>query len=201
MTKGREDTAERMKDIFALIRTRHQSGLLSVERFANGHFEEGEIHFQKGQPVDAHTGNRIGQDALAWLVMWRQVYFLFVPEASPAPTSGPRAPTMPNPRTSPPPTPSVVRRGTGTTDPLSQPSPPQQSASRATGGAYHERVPRKLANEQKVMDLALTRSQRSVYLLIDGRRTIADLIRFTSKDAQEVYNLLAELQVRGLIII
>ena len=49
------------------------------------------------------------------------------------------------------------------------------------------------------MNLPLTRTQRSLYMLVDGRRTIADLARFTNKDVQEVHRLLSELQAHGLI--
>jgi DNA-binding Lrp family transcriptional regulator len=51
------------------------------------------------------------------------------------------------------------------------------------------------------MELPLTRPQRSIYLLIDGRRTVADLARCTRKSLQEVERLLSELRERGLIAI
>ena len=208
MAKGRDDSAERMSDLFALLRTRRQSGLLSVERYENGRFEEGEVTFQKGQPVDAQTGNRTGQNAISYLLVWRRVDFSFTPETMLPPPITPSR--LPNPPTPIPPTPAERPiNSTGPLSPLRQRTPlpdtnlPQlsSSAQQATNkSAFFERIPRKLANEQNVMDMALTRPQRSLYLLIDGRRTVADLIRVTHRDEQEVYHLLTELQARGLIL-
>ncbi len=194
MTKGRDDVAERMSDLFALIRTRRQSGLLSVERYENGRFEEGEIRFQKGQPVDAHIQNRVGQEALSQLLTWRQVYFLFVPEASnDIPPSASISPVIPQSGT---PQSQVPRL-----PPSNANRPPQSSPSSQSVGdtSSYEQRPQKLVSEQNVMNLSLTRPQRSLYLLVDGRRTVTDLARFTNKEVQEVYRLLSELQARGFI--
>ncbi len=198
MSKGRNDSAERMSDLFALIRTRRQSGLLSIERYENGRFEEGEISFQKGQPVDAHVGNRGGQDAISWLLMWRQVYFLFTPDSLASTNIVPPASPQPPVQTTRPlsPLPPERPQSNANIHPLSL-APPTSNAK----SAFYNRVPRKLVHEQNIMELPLTRPQRSLYLLIDGHRTVADLIRFTNKDVQEVYHLLTELQSRGLILV
>jgi len=188
MTKGRDDVAEHMSDLFALMRTRRQSGLLSVERYENGRFEEGEIRFQKGQPVDAHIQNRVGQEALSQLLTWRQVYFLFLPESS---------------NTMPPSAPNISASPQSSTVRPQVPRLPQPNANRppqpTSNASFYEQRPQKLVSEQNVMSLSLTRLQRSLYLLVDGRRTVADLARFTNKDVQEVYRLLSELQARGFI--
>jgi hypothetical protein len=49
--------------------------------------------------------------------------------------------------------------------------------------------------------LPLTRRQRFIYLLVDGRRTIADLSRCTGKNIQEVQLILGELQEQGLVAV
>ncbi|HLZ56523.1 MAG TPA: DUF4388 domain-containing protein, partial [Ktedonosporobacter sp.] len=83
MTRGRDNQAARLSDILELIQARQQSGLLSVERFADGRFDEGDIYFKDGLPIYVHAGNLVGEDALAWLASWRQVYFSFVKGVSP----------------------------------------------------------------------------------------------------------------------
>ena len=123
--------------------------------------------------------NLTGQGALSQLLTWRQVYFAFFPEA---------LKEMP-PSMSSAPAPSYVRQPRTLVPRL--PSPEHNNA--------HEQRPQKLVNEQNVMNLPLTRTQRSLYMLVDGRRTIADLARFTNKDVQEVHRLLSELQANGLI--
>jgi Domain of unknown function (DUF4388) len=62
-------------------------------------------------------------------------------------------------------------------------------------------IPQKLASDRDVLALPLTRPQRSIYLLIDGHRTVADLARCMRKSIQEIERLLSELQERGLVTI
>src|SRR5438270_10439400 len=78
MTKGRDNAAESLDDVLELVRIRRQSGSLSVEHFQGGRFEEGEIHFQGGQPTYAHAGQITGQEALTQMLSWRQVFFSFI---------------------------------------------------------------------------------------------------------------------------
>jgi DNA-binding Lrp family transcriptional regulator len=54
---------------------------------------------------------------------------------------------------------------------------------------------------EDVSSLPLTRRQRYIYFLVDGRRSIADLSRTTGKSIQEVELILRELQEQGLIAI
>jgi predicted transcriptional regulator len=50
-----------------------------------------------------------------------------------------------------------------------------------------------------VLSLPLTRRQRYIYFLVDGRRSVSDLSRTTGKTIQEVELVLRELQEQGLI--
>lgn len=103
--------------------------------------------------------------------------------------------------------------------PPTSPRPPQVNANRITGevseldNRYVQNTsdsnastpglewlaPRKLGNDRDVLSLPLTRPQRSIYMLVDGHRTIADLSRCIRKSVPEVERLLSELQERGLI--
>lgn len=230
MTKGRDNAAESLGDVLELIRLRRQSGLLSVERMQGGHFEEGEIYFQHGQPTYASTGQMNGQEALVWLLSWHPVYFTFssggpgfaanIPAANISnevlvnsankvlasqvsarrPSSNTNlamnANRMP-PNTSPVNPPVPFNEGAAR-DLSYSPNPPNSPAS--TPG-LEWLVPQKLGNDRDVLSLPLTRPQRSIYLLIDGHRSVADLARCTRKSFQEVERLLSELQERGLISI
>ena len=178
MTKGRDNQAARFSDILELIQARRQSGLLSVERFANGQFDEGDIYFQDGWPVYAHSGNLVGEEALAWLANWRQVYFSFVKGAAPPGQHQQKAPRESNPAY------GLV------------PARPDRSP-----GSIEGLIPRKLLIDQGVLSLPLTRLQRSIYLLVDGRRTVADLARCIGKSVEEVGKLLDELNAHGLVVL
>lgn len=229
MTKGRDNGADSLSDLLELVRTRRQSGSLSVERYHAGSFEEGEIYFQGGQPTYAHTGQLSGQDALSWMLSWHQVYFNFNVEEPRAPAAissavssnvsnavAAKAQFSPlstklsqaNTNASTPPTstrpPQVnvgireVARSAGESDNTNRAN--DLNASPATPG-LEWLVPQKLGRERDVLSLPLTRPQRSVYLLIDGRRTISDLTRCTRKSVQEIERLLTELREQGLISI
>ncbi|GAC1350431.1 MAG: hypothetical protein NVSMB27_32900 [Ktedonobacteraceae bacterium] len=232
MTKGRDNAAESLGDVLELIRMRRQSVLLSVERFQNSRFEEGEIYFQSGQPTYAHTGQMSGQEALVWLLSWHQVYYTFIID-EPRPSTNipsaitakesvavasdlPTAPSRSFPRNTAtygnsPTFSSISPRVSTNTIPNRERTPeyvyPQSiqggNASAVRGGTpgLEWLVPQKLGKEQDVLSLPLTRPQRSIYLLVDGRRTISDLSRCTRKSLPELQRLLSELQERGLITI
>ena len=75
-------------------------------------------------------------------------------------------------------------------------NPPSDSSNH---WGFEALVPHRLSNEQNVLALPLTRPQRSIYLLIDGMRTVADLVRCTGKGMQDVERVLMELKQQGLI--
>ncbi len=94
MTKGRDKVAESLSDILQMISSRRRSGLLSLERYNAGRFEEGEIYFEKGRPVQAFFERLSGQEALAPLSSWRNVYYSFTADV-PVPAAPPPATTEP----------------------------------------------------------------------------------------------------------
>ena len=213
MTKNRDNAAENLSDVLELIRKRRQSGLLSIECIQNGLFEEGEIYFQSGLPIYARQGSVAGVDALTRLLNWHQVYFAFLtgqpqPAANISSAIGVRANVAiaTDPRAqSINPAPTNLNN-TGSFDTRSQeviPGAYSESAFSFTGNApgLEWLVPQKIDNDRNVLSLPLTRPQRSIYLLIDGKRTVSDLSRCTRKSFQEIERLLSELQERGLISI
>ena len=236
MTKGRDNAAESLGDVLELVRMRRQSGLLSVERMQGGHFEEGEIYFQHGQPMYASTGQMNGHEALVWLLSWHPVYFTFssgeprfaanipaantskevlaVPDnkglAFQASARRPSSNTdlalnvnraLPNTPSgiSPVNTPGLFNEEAARD--LAYPRPPDAPSSTVSTPGLEWLVPQKLGNGRDVLSLPLTRPQRSIYLLIDGHRSVADLARCTRKSLQEIERLLSELQEHGLISI
>lgn len=210
MTKGRDNLAEALNDVLELVRARRQTGLLSIERLYEGRYEEGEVYVQAGHPVYVRVGQFTGQEALARLLSWRQIYFAFLPDTAPVTAksvsvakvngngASPAVRTLTSPRL-------PVVGGNGPSQAVTPESgslPAQNVSQRASSTPGLEWiVPHKAGSERDVMDLPLTRPQRSVYLLIDGRRTVADLARCTRKSMQEIERLLSELRERGLITI
>jgi hypothetical protein len=130
------------------------------------------------------------------------------------PSTGPLSPSRPVNTTEPLPRSAQLPDGN---IPL-QPLPISQPGHAATGEhAYGQEspagyesvphspmetlIPKKSGESQDVLSLPLTRPQRSIYLLVNGQRTIADLARMTRKSIPEVGRLLSELRERGLISI
>jgi hypothetical protein len=230
MRKGRDNTAESLAEVLELVRMRRQSGLLSIERMQASRFEDGEIYLQAGQPTYAHTGQLFGQEALLRMLSWRQVYFTFFANQPRPPVNIPSvlsandnmAIAANSSRNSPGLNPSLLdtNRNIPTVFPTS-PRLPQVNLNgipdersgrdnRYSSNTFDSNTstpgvewlaPRKIDNNRHVLSLPLTRPQRSIYMLVDGHRTIADLSRCICKSVPEVERLLTELQERGLISI
>jgi hypothetical protein len=191
----RLNPAEKLSDVLDLLYSRHYSGLLSVERFEGGRFEEGEIYFEQGRPVYAYHNQKSGKEAFARLEDWRQVYFAFDKNAlCPVSRDIPRPPLS-----------SAAKPGR-----LSQPSSPGElrwdtlprlrAAPSLSLSNIEQLVPHRLEVKLNVLSLPLTRVQRAVYLLVDGKRTIVDLARCIGKSIHDVVRLLNELLGLGLIL-
>ena len=154
MTKG---NAERLDSVLELARARRQNGMITIEHTQGGRVEEGEVFFQTGQPINARVGHLVGQEALNWLMKWRNITYTI-----------------------------------GTDESL-------QSVASTPGIEWL--VPQKRGIEREVLALPLTRRQRFIYFLVDGRRTVADLARCTGKNTQEIELILSELREQGLVAV
>lgn len=191
----RSNPAEKLSDVIDLLCARRYSGLLSVERFAGRRFEEGEIYFEHGRPVYARYNQKAGKEAFVRLEVWRQVYFAFDKNAP-----GPISRDIPLPSLS---SVSEPRR-------LSQPLPSgelhwdtlsrQPAVSQYLSNA-EQLIPHRSQVKLDVLSLPLTRAQRAVYLLVDGKRTVVDLARCSGKSVQIVMQLLNELLELELILL
>jgi len=185
----RPNPAEKLSDVIDLLCARRYSGLLSVERFARRRFEEGEIYFEQGHPVYAHYNQKLGKAAFVHLEAWRQVYFAFDKNAS-CPISRDVPPPALSPAAQP------LSSGEWRWDTLSR----LHAISRPLSNV-EQLVPHRSQVKQDVLSLPLTRVQRAVYLLVDGKRSVVDLARCIGKSIQIVVKLLNELLGLGLILI
>ena len=198
MAKGRYITAENLNAALEGARLRRQSGLLSVEHSQGGRLEEGEIYFQDGRPIYARVGQLDGQDAVNWLLTWHNVHFAFItdvprPPANIAPITGPITTPSRIPRLNANSSAEEVNpRSRNSSDTASRPNP-------IPPPGIEWLVPQKRRVGEDVLSLPLTRRQRYIYFLVDGRRSVSDLSRTTGKTIQEVELVLRELQERGLI--
>jgi hypothetical protein len=202
MAKGK---AENLEGVLEVARLRKQSGMLTLEHTQGGRVEEGEVFLQAGQPIYARVGHLNGQDALNWLLRWRNIYFSIGQEESTLPASAPA--------------PGKDENSSAVTAPLRQRSLPADvgSVGPVRGGTRGDKngstpgnsyapgiewlVPQKRGVEREVLSLPLTRRQRFIYFLVDGRRTVSDLSRCTGKNIQEIELILNELREQGLVAV
>ncbi len=199
-TKGK---AERLDDVLASARVGRQTGMLTIEHTQGGRVELGELYLQAGQPVYARIGQLIGQDALNYLLRWRNIYISNAAEdtSEPAGTLAAGDAASAAPVSAPLPRYSSLN-GNSSREQVSESGAGNWNNSSATNTPGAEGlVPQKRGVERNVLSLPLTRRQRFIYLLVDGRRTIADLSRCTGKNTQEVQLILRELQEQGLVAV
>jgi hypothetical protein len=124
------------------------------------------------------------------------------------PTSYPASPPMGGGMTSPS-LPGYAQQGYGT-PPSGYPAydtprggygPPaaaSQTASQLTASQITA-VPRRTVMAEHVDQLPLDRRERMLLLLVDGRRTLADLARLTRRNEREVLGVLDHLSTLGLV--
>lgn len=193
MAKG---NAESFDDVLELAHTRRHTGMVTIEHTQDGRVEEGEVFIQAGQPIYARVGRLVGQDALNWLLKWRNIYYTIGVDETVATTAG--------------------TNGNSTNSiPSSLPNYSSQNGSNTTASVAGRAssldntytpgiewlVPQKRGIEREVLSLPLTRRQRFIYFLVDGRRTVSDLSRCTGKNIQEIELILSELRAQGLVAV
>jgi hypothetical protein len=179
--------------------------MVAIEHTQGGKVEAGEVFFQAGQPIYARVGHLVGQDALNWLLKWRNIYYTMGTDES-TQTVGTTAA-------------SNVNSADSIPSPLPKYSPLNRSSSTGPVGAHlpvdgrgspsnntptpgiEWLVPQKRGIEREVLSLPLTRRLRFIYFLVDGRRTVSDLSRCTGKNIQEIELILGELQEQGLVAV
>lgn len=183
--KGKKREAESLGNLLSTLYIQQQSGLLTIECFQNGRWEEGELYILTGQPIYARQGKQGGQEALKRLLLWHPLRFSFTMDAPRPPANLPASVgALPTPTHVQP---TVAPRVTGILP---------------NNGAYlprEQRIPHKIGVPQQALSLPLTHRQRMIYLLINGQRTVADLSRTSAKTIPEVEKILQELHYHGLI--
>jgi len=113
----------------------------------------------------------------------------------------PGYPTDPGASPAPP---YPTQRG-GPPSPPRTPSPPPSAPSYAPASTYNLQpetlavIPYRTPMARSVEQLPLDRRERMVLLLIDGQRSISDLIRLTRRSEQELYAVLNHLRLLGLL--
>lgn len=207
MSQQRETATDRLVSIIQLVQLGRKTGVLTAKRGDGITQEEGTITFIKGQITQTSVGRRRGSEALNWLTTWSNCRFTFV-SSDPAETSS--LTTIP---------PKMQEHATRDTDPrLRQQRPlvnnetgplpvgtsnriqPHNPGTPAPAVATAPFRTRQIDSALRVIEnMGLSRTHRHLLLLIDGQRSIAELVRLLGRSEQEVASLLHDLEQATVI--
>jgi hypothetical protein len=153
--------------------------------------EEGTLTFMQGQITQASAGRRRGSDALNWLSTWKQARYVFTPLASDE-----ELPIILSAFSS-----SADKMATNPGLPTARVNTDRLESPHLLTQAYGIPYPMvKLSEATECIQRAgLSRSHRRLYLLIDGHRSAIELVPLAGKSAEEVRNMLHDLEWLGII--
>lgn len=214
MSQQRETATDRLVSIIQVIQLGRKTGSLTAKRGEGITQEEGTITFINGKITQTTVGRRKGSEALNWLTTWGNCRFTFV-SSDPAETSPSLSPITPIP-------PSISKRSINDTDPglgpqrtiLNRQTEPllagesngvaPQKPNRAvpapsTASAIPFRTRQIDSALRSIENMGLSRTHRHLLLLIDGQRSIPELVRLTGRSEQEVASLLHDLEKATVI--
>jgi len=213
MSQQRETATDRLVSIIQLLQLGKRTGSLTARRGEGVAQEEGTITFVKGQVTQANVGRRNGSEALNTLTTWGSCRFTFDSFEEPA-----NQPSLPiQPRSNPPTniTNDVEARiqtptlGSKRTDSLwigsevgvrAYPEAPGGTTPIPTTSSIAPYRVRQIDSALRTIEsIGLSRAHRRLFLLIDGQRTTAELVRLMGRSASEVYKLLGDLEKAAVI--
>lgn len=177
-------------NVIDVIQLGRKTGVLTVERLFDAHLELGEITFRNGQITQARSNryrSEEGQSALQWLRTWEACRFLFEASHEVERTTRPLPAAQPSR--------DMHKRET-------QPErvPPNTQASEVDNFSV---VPQRLLYIEKALHIIehaqLSRTHRQLFLLIDGQRNVAELLKLLGRKQDEGLKLLRDLAYIGVI--
>jgi len=202
-----ETATDRLVTVIKSIQLGRLSGTLTARRGEGVTEEEGTITFVNGQVTQANVGRRSGSGALNWLSTWGMCRFSFVPSGT-SPITPPSLPSSPGAI-------ADQHRGNGiypriqtpTSDKPSGPLIPGDQdgpvAEQPNPSAHMTIIPhttRPLSEALRgIEQRGLSRIHKHVFLLVDGRRSVKELVHLSGKNQDEVYGLLSDLVRIGVI--
>jgi hypothetical protein len=200
MSEERGLITDQLSNIIEVIQLGRKTGQLIVERGEGTRLEKGEIIFMRGQITQARCNQRSGQEALNQLNRWGVCRYMFTPTSIiPGTATGPLGPlTLPSLQALRDTSPQL--HALSPTQSTSNTNAFQQTDVHQVIGAS---IPVRTVSGDKALRLldqaGLSRSHFRLFLLIDGKRSINELIRLAGKNYEDVHKLLRDLASIGLI--
>ena len=187
MPPQRGTETEQLFQIIEVIQLGRKTGVLYIERDTQARVESGRIRFDYGQMSEARGGQNeelTGTAAIRWFRTWSRCRFFFLPAES---GSLPVARTTPSQGIQPP--------------AYEKELSPRETAPRLS--ATHADVPHLTHTVEQGLALiertGLSRIHRHLLLLIDGKRSSAELARLIGRRLDDVQKALNDLSRLGII--
>ncbi|MFL5658620.1 MAG: DUF4388 domain-containing protein [Ktedonobacteraceae bacterium] len=197
---------DRLANVIEVIQLGRKTGILTAERDTGSMLEHGMITFVKGQVTQTSVGQHTGFPAFKVLKTWGTCRFAFTPSDTSQITQQTTQPLSPITGE------ASTQRGFVTDPTLRIPATGKQNGVMAAGmnsvrsmhsGPAAGGVPSPIRpyNEALVWieRVGLSRAHRRLFLLIDGYRTIPELVRLMGRGEDEVNALLRDLEGANLI--
>jgi hypothetical protein len=185
--------ATSFSDIIKVLMLHRPSGLLTLWRAEESRQDAMQIIIAHGRPTHARRGlyeEHISTSTLLWLNNWRNIYFTFQTKRAilqlPSPDN--RLPAVTHPL-------HAIDLAGASQTPYTPDVPALPSS------LPPDVVPSITSQGRDFPLTALPRYDRTIFLLINGRRTIADLAQLTKRAPAEIYASLNRLQRQQLILI
>lgn len=205
-----EITTESPVRYIQAIQRGRRTGLLIVKRGSGNTQEEGRVRFKQGHVSETALGARTGTQAFNELCTWSSCLISFIStdgqevKASLPSTSSP--PLPPPGQMSPyPPGSSPLRRRSDTPSGFSHNEKGNRSQQELVSSrsislqAMPSQTRQFSASLQIIENMQLSRAHRQLFLLINGRRSIEELISLSTRSQEEVLQLLRDLERAAVI--
>jgi hypothetical protein len=209
VSQDRESLTGRLIDVIQMIQLSRGTCQLKVKRGKGPTAEEAYLAFANGQLVEAKSGYQTGMEAFNRISVWKDCQVMFVSS---------------NQANAAPPVISIQHEDHNAHEPTMRPpappfqaiSPLRKRAGSLEGGEKNtqEREPSMIPlspsavpvsikplniSLQMIEQKELSRVHRQLFLLVDGQRSCAQLVRLTGRKMEEVEKMLRDLQRIGVI--
>ncbi len=194
---------DKLVNLIQKLQSKRETGQLTSRHGDGIATEEGIIVFANGKITEARVGRRTGSEALNKLSTWENCLCWFVlsidntmePHTHDSLDVHTEISITTQTNTSP----LVLFPPSGKrTDPLEEDRWTERSVSPPVPEVPYPVIPLQPALS-KIERLGLSRAHRRFFLLIDGRRSVPDLIRLTGREKDYVYQILRDLE-RAMLI-
>ncbi|HZR42376.1 MAG TPA: hypothetical protein VFB12_19805 [Ktedonobacteraceae bacterium] len=206
-----QEPVDRLVNLIQKLQSQRETGRL-IARHGNGMgAEEGMVVFVNGKVTEARIGRRTGSEALNRMSNWEGCLCQFMSSRA-APVASDVSPvsypdtsfkrtleTPPNMLATPPPRGPVYSSQSSIETPLEEDIRTNTSSSIAPIPGVPYPVSQLQPGLYKIEQLGLSRTHRRLFLLIDGRRPLPDLMRLMGRGEEEVCTLLQDLESAMLI--